>query len=349
MTAKAAQRKNKLRLLMIALIVGVVIIISLLAIFIAPNVRLHDDKKDAFLYIYDNYSFEEVVAQLDESDYMLNTGTFSLVAKLFDYDKKVRTGKYRLDEGMSNLSLVRKLRNGSQEPVQLTINNIRTRNQLVKLLTRELMADSASITSLLTNDSLIAAYGFNRDNVVSVFIPNTYEFFWDTDARELFERMNKEYHRFWNNDRITKAAAIPLTPVEVITLASIVEEESNKSTEHPIIAGLYINRLKIGMPLQADPTVRFSLNDFTIKRVLFGHLRNESPYNTYRNKGLPPGPIRLPSINVIDAVLNYTKHDYLFMSAKETLNGEHNFARNGAEHMMNARKYQKALDARGIK
>jgi UPF0755 protein len=349
MTTKAAQRKNKLRLLLIALIAGVVVIISILYIFIAPNVRLSDDKKDAFLYIYDNYSFEEVVTQLDESDYMLNTSTFSMVARLFDYDKKVRTGKYRLDEGMSNLSLVRKLRNGSQEPVQLTINNIRTRNQLVKLLTRELMADSAAITSLLTNDSLIAAYGFNRDNVVSVFIPNTYEFFWDTDARELFERMNKEYHRFWNDDRIARAAAIPLTPVEVITLASIVEEESNKSTEHPIIAGLYINRLKIGMPLQADPTVRFSLNDFTIKRVLFGHLRNESPYNTYRNKGLPPGPIRLPSINVIDAVLNYTQHDYLFMSAKETLNGEHNFARNGAEHMMNARKYQKALDARGIR
>lgn len=349
MTTKAAKRKNTLRLLMIVLILGVVAIISLLYIVVAPNVRLHDKEQDAYLYIYDNFTFEDVVEQLDTGNYMLNTGTFSLVAKLSGYDKKVRTGRYRLEEGMSNISLVRKLRNGSQDPVKLTINNIRTRDQLIKLLTRELMADAESITALLTNDSLIAAYGFNRNNVISVFIPNTYEFFWDTDATELFERMNKEYHRFWTDDRIARAAAIPLTPLEVITLASIVEEESNKSTEHPIIAGLYINRLKIGMPLQADPTVRFSLNDFTIKRVLFGHLRNESPYNTYRNKGLPPGPIRLPSINVIDAVLNYTKHDFLFMSAKETLNGEHNFARNGAEHMMNARKYQKALDARGIR
>lgn len=349
MTPKAAQRKKKLRFALIILIVGIVAFVSSVYIFIAPNIRLSNDQDEAFLYIYDNFTLEDVKKQLTDGGMMLNTGTFGMVANILNYDERVRPGRYLLKEGMSNLSLVRRLRNGSQEAVKLTINNLRTKEQLIKFLSRELMADSASLNNLLSNDSLIAGYGFNRDNIVSVFIPNTYEIFWDTDARELLDRMYKEYNRFWTNERIEKAAAIPLTPTEVITLASIVEEESNKRHEHPIIAGLYINRLKIGMPLQADPTVRFSLNDFTIKRVLFGHLRNQSPYNTYRNKGLPPGPIRMPSIHVIDAVLNYTHHDFLFMSAKETLNGEHNFARNGTEHMQNARKYQQALDARGIR
>ena len=349
MTEKANQRKKSFRFVLSALISGIVFVVSVIYIVIAPNIRLSGDQEEAYLYIYDNFTFEDVKQQLTEGKVMLNTGTFALVAKAMNYDERVRPGRYLLREGMSNLSLVRRLRNGSQEPVQLTINNIRTREQLIKLLSRELMADSASLMELFTNDSLIAAYGFNRETITSVFIPNTYELFWDTDAQELLDRMYKEYNRFWTNERLVKAASIPLTPSEVITLASIVEEESNKRSEHPVIAGLYINRLKIGMPLQADPTVRFSLNDFTIKRVLFGHLRNPSPYNTYRNKGLPPGPIRLPSINVIDAVLDYTQHDYLFMSAKETLNGEHNFARNGSEHMQNARKYQQALDARGIR
>lgn len=349
MTSKATQRKNRLRITLTILILVIVAVFSVLYITVAPNIRLSDDQKKAYLYIYDKYTFEEVMQQLADGDYMLNTGTFAMVAKAAGYDQRVRPGRYLLSNGMSNLTLLRRLRNGSQEPVKLTINNLRTRDQLIKFLSRELMADSASLEELLTNDSLIAAYGFNRHNIVSVFIPNTYELFWDTDAQELLDRMYKEYNRFWTNDRLVKAAAIPLTPAEVITLASIVEEESNKRSEHPVIAGLYINRLKLGMPLQADPTVRFSLNDFTIRRILFGHLRNPSPYNTYRNKGLPPGPIRLPSINVIDAVLNYTHHDFLFMSAKETLNGEHNFARNGSEHMQNARKYQQALDQRGIR
>jgi UPF0755 protein len=161
--------------------------------------------------------------------------------------------------------------------------------------------------------------------------------------------MKKEYDRFWNEERLAQAAQIPFTPVEVITLASIIEEETNKKHEYPVIAGLYINRIRKGMPLQACPTVRFALNDFTIKRVLFRHIAFESPYNTYQNAGLPPGPIRLPSVVCIDAVLNYQKHDYLFMSAKETLNGEHHFAVTGAEHMRNARKYQQALNKLNIR
>lgn len=340
--------KKSFRIIISLVILLIAGFMSVIYIVLAPNIRSNDGQ-NAYLYIYDTSSFDDVVKSLREDGNMLNTGTFTLLAKALNYDQKVRPGKYLLKPGMSNLSLVRNLRNGSQEAVQLIINNIRTREQLASLISGELMADSARLVNLLNNDSIMAAYGFTTDNSVAVFIPNTYEIYWNTDERELFDRMYKEYTKFWTDERKQKAAAIPMTPEQVITLASIIEEETNKRREHPIIAGLYINRIRIGMPLQACPTIRFALNDYTIKRVLFSHLKTQSPYNTYKNKGLPPGPIRLPSIFCIDAVLDYEKHDYLFMVANASLNGEHTFARTGEEHMRNAREYQKALDARGIK
>lgn len=349
MTTKALNRKIKFSFVLISLLLLLIAAISFYYILLAPNVRLQDQQKEAYLYIHDNDSFEDVVKQLTAKEFLLNTGTFATVAKALNYTEQVRPGGYKVKEGMSNLTLVRKLRNGLQDPVHVTFNNIRTKEQLAARLSDELMADSASIIELLTDNNMLAGYGLTTETAVSVFIPNTYEFFWDTDARELFERMIKEYDRFWTEERKARAASIPLTRTEVITLASIVEEESNKRHELSIIAGLYINRLKIGMPLQADPTVRFAINDFKIKRVLFGHLKAQSPYNTYVNKGLPPGPIRLPLTTSIDAVLNYAKHDFLFMSAKETFNGEHNFAKSHSEHVNNARKYRRALDARGIR
>ncbi len=348
MTTSSKRNKKGFRIIISLVILLIAGFISIFYIVLGPNIRSNDGQ-NAYLYIYDNYTFDDVLQSLRADGNMLNTGTFTLMAKAFNYDQKVRPGKYLLKEGMSNLSLVRNLRNGSQEPVKLIINNIRTRDQLASLVARELMADSAALIHLLNNDTLMAAHGFTTDNSAAVIIPNTYEFFWDTNEREFFDRMYKEYNRFWTDDRRQKAAAIPMTPTEVITLASIIEEETNKRHEHPIIAGLYINRIKIGMPLQACPTIRFALNDYTIRRVLFSHLKTQSPYNTYKNKGLPPGPIRLPSIFCIDAVLNYEKHDYLFMVANASLNGEHTFARTGEEHMRNARAYQQALDTRGIK
>lgn len=349
MTQKTRKSATLFRILISLIIIATAAVASLLYIVVAPNIRLNDDQESAYLYIYDNYTFEEVVEQLKESELMQNTGTFTVLAKVLNYDKRVRPGKYLLTEGMSNLMLLRNLRNGKQEPVKLIINNIRTKEQLAAFLSESLMPDSASIIRLLNNDSLLAEYGLNQHTAVCLFIPNTYELYWDTDTMELAARMYKEYMRFWTEERRAKAASIPLSETEVMTLASIVEEETNKRHEYPVIAGLYLNRLRIGMPLQADPTVRFAINDFTLRRILFGHLKFESPYNTYRNKGLPPGPIRLPSITCIDAVLNYEEHDFLFMVAKETLNGEHTFARNGAEHMRNARKYQQALNNRGIR
>jgi len=244
--------------------------------------------------------------------------------------------------------LIRILRSGRQTPVKLTFNNIRTKQQLAARLSTELMADSTSILKLLNDTAFLASYNLNPNTSISLFIPNTYEVFWNLNAKELFERMNKEYAKFWTDERKAKAAAIPLTPTEVTTLASIVEEETNNKHDRPMVAGLYINRMKAGMPLQADPTVKFALGDFGLKRILFGHLRTESPYNTYKHLGLPPGPIRVATENGIDAVLNYTHHKYIYMCASETLNGEHKFAATWEEHQVNAKKYRKGLDDRKI-
>jgi UPF0755 protein len=329
------------------LIAAGLITATLLFIFLAPNTRINND--DTYLYIRNDDKFAEVMDQIKVTGILKNNGSFRVASKILQYDSKVKPGRYRINDNLPNILLIKKLRSGNQDPVQLKFNNIRTKEQLAGRLSKQVMADSASIVDLLSNDAFLSDYQFNSQTAVSVFIPNTYEVFWNLDAEMLFQRMKKEYDRFWNEERLAQATQIPFTQVEVITLASIIEEETNKKHEYPVIAGLYINRIRKGMPLQACPTVRFALNDFTIKRVLFRHIAFESPYNTYQNAGLPPGPIRLPSVVCIDAVLNYQKHDYLFMSAKETLNGEHHFAVTGAEHMRNARKYQQALNKLNIR
>lgn len=333
-------------LLAVALTTGLFFIFAIYAILF-PNTSIQDE--DTYLYISDDDQFEDVLEQIKDKSLLINDFTFKVLAKQIKYDQKIRPGRYKITPGMSNFILLHKLRGGKQDPVKLVINNIRTKEQLAGRLSSMIMADSLSIINALNDSVFLKQYDLNPYNAVIFFIPNTYEVFWDTDTKELFDRMKKEFNAFWNEDRLTKAAAIPMTQTEVMTLASIVEEETNKKKEHPIIAGLYINRLKINMPLQACPTIRFALNDYTINRVLIRHLQVKSPYNTYKNKGLPPGPIRLPSPTTIDAVLNYEKHDYLFMTAKETLNGEHNFAVTYAEHSINAKKYQQELNRLGIK
>ena len=317
-------------------------------ILFAPNILLRSNEK-AFLCIPDSSSFNDVTKILDKDARVLNMSSFRQVAKLLSYGNKIHSGRYALKSGMNNFQLIRILRSGRQTPVKLTFNNIRTKEQLAARLGSELMADSTSILKLLNDTSFLSSYNLGPNTAISIFIPNTYEVFWNLDAKELFERMNKEYKKFWTDERKAKAAAIPLTPTEVTTLASIVEEETNNKHDRPMVAGLYINRLKAGMPLQADPTVKFALNNFGLKRIVFVHLRAESPYNTYKHAGLPPGPIRVATENGIDAVLNYTHHNYMYMCASETLNGEHKFAVTWAEHMVNAKKYRQELDARKIK
>ncbi len=306
------------------------------------------DSKVSYLYIKEKSSFEDVVKNLENSTKSSNSSTFSQASALLRYGSKIRAGKYEIKNGMNNFQLVRILRSGKQTPVKLSFNNIRTKEQLAGRIAEQLMADSISILQLLNDSAYLSAINLNPYTSITLFIPNTYEMYWNTDAKELFERMNKEYTKFWTPERKAKADSIPLTLAEVSTLASIVEEETNNKKDRPMVAGLYINRLKAEMPLQADPTVKFAVGDFTIKRILFGHLRTQSPYNTYKNTGLPPGPIRVATEAGIDAVLNYSKHNYIYMCASETLNGEHKFAADWDEHSRNAKKYQEELNKRKI-
>ena len=335
------------KVLILLLSVTALLVLSFGFVFLMPNFSPKEGKT-TYLLLPDNTAYSEVVDQLEEKTDIFSTLSFNLAAKMLKFSE-VKSGRYKISSGMNNFKLIRALKNGIQTPVQLRINNIRTKEQLAGKLAAQLMTDSVKFLSLLNDTAFLSGINLNPSNSISVFLPNTYEIFWNTNEKKLFERMNREYEKFWTDTRKQLAAAIPLTPGEVITLASIVDEETNSKNEKSIVAGLYINRLKKRMPLQADPTIKFAMGDFTIKRVLYVHLQTDSPYNTYKYAGLPPGPIRIPNLETIDAVLNYYKSNYLYMCAKETLNGEHNFAANWAEHQQNAAKYQKALNERGIK
>lgn len=281
---------------------------------------------------------------LKDEDLISDLNSFNWVAQKKNYTTSVKPGAYKIEKDWSNNDLINRLRAGIQTPVKVTFNNIRFRENLAGRLAHCLEADSAAFLALLNNDSLANRYGLTSENFTSIFIPNTYEFFWTTSPQKFIERMKKEYDIFWNESRKNKAAALSLTQTEVVTLASIVQEESNKNDEKPRISGVYINRLNRGWLLQADPTIKFAMRDFSIKRILTEYLKIDSPYNTYKYAGLPPGPINFPDIASIDAVLNAEKSDYLYFCAKEDFSGYHNFAKTLNEHNLNAAKYQRALN-----
>jgi UPF0755 protein len=274
---------------------------------------------------------------------------FRTIARHTNYDDDIRTGRYRIEPGDGAVSVYRRLSGGRQEAVNLTVPEARTMTRLAALLSKKLMLDSTAIAQALTDSIFCAKYKADTATISCLFIPNTYNIYWDTTLDDLMERMQKEHDAFWTAERRQKADAMGLTPNEVQTLASIVDEETNDTEEKHIIAGLYLNRLAKDMPLQACPTIKFAWKRFDLKRLYDSLLSIDSPYNTYRNKGLPPGPIKVASIKGIDAVLNYTKTDYLFMCAKDDFSGHHAFAATGEEHMANARRYQQALNERGIK
>ena len=261
----------------------------------------------------------------------------------------VKTGRYAIKPTDNMRYLHRRLSMGYQTPVKLTVGSVRTLDRIARNTARQLMLDSCEIANILNDTAYISKLGFTPETLPALFIPNTYEVYWNMSAEDFMQRMLKEHKAFWNEKRLKQAEAIGLTPIEVATLASIVEEETANQAEKPMVAGLYINRLKKGMLLQADPTVKFSLQEFGLKRILFKHLEVNSPYNTYKYAGLPPGPIRIPSYQGLESVLNYTKHNYLYMCAKEDFSGTHNFAINSAQHAANARRYQQALNRRGIR
>lgn len=276
---------------------------------------------------------------------------FSCLASCTGYFDNIRPGRYDIGSGVSTLDAFRNLRNGHQEPVRLTIPLVRTLDDLTDFLGNELEPSADDFRTALCSDSTLVHLGLTPETAISLFLPNTYEVYWSTTPEEFIERMQKESDAFWTSERQSLLATISpdFSRADAVTLASIVEQETQYAPERPEVAGMYINRLHDNMPLQADPTVKFAVGDFTIRRVTGEHLKVESPYNTYRNRGLPPGPICIPSVSSIDAVLHYGHHNYLYMCAKEDFSGSHNFAATYSEHQANAAKYRKALDARGIK
>jgi UPF0755 protein len=310
--------------------------------FFEPNV-ITGSSPYAYLYIHTGMDFAGVKSTLKEGHFLKNPETFGQVAVTKKYDVKVKPGRYRLTDGMNNNELVNLLRSGKQEPVRVTFQNIRTPEELARKISGQIEADSLSIIRRLHDPEYLRTFGTEPVSVFTLFIPNTYEFFWNTSADQFVDRMYRERQKFWNNDRMTKMGEEGLDIAGVVTLASIIEKETSRNSEKAIIAGVYINRLRKGWPLQADPTLIFAWNDYTIRRVLNRHKEIDSPYNTYKYTGLPPGPICLPSVSSIDAVLDYRKHMYMYFCAKEDLSGYHNFSVTLAEHNRNADRYQAAL------
>ena len=337
--------------MLVFLIAGSVLGISLTfyfyQVFFSANTLVESDQP-YLLKIPSNSVYKNVVDQLYEERVINDAVSFGFVAKILGYQEAVKPGLYQIDPKMSNLQLVRMLRSGQQTPVRVTFNTIRTKEDLAEKISANLEVSKEQFLELLQDSVYIRKFGFEEETIMSVFIPNTYEFWWDTSAEELFERMHKEYQIFWTDARKQKAQDLGLSQQEVSTLASIVQAESQKSDERPKIAGVYLNRLRIGMPLQADPTLVFAAGDFSIKRLTAKQMAIDSPYNTYKYAGLPPGPINLPDINSLDAVLNYEKHSYLYFCAKEDFSGYHSFAVGYDEHLNNARRYQRALNAANI-
>lgn len=312
-----------------------------------PNIWL-DGKTEMAINIKSGATWEEVKQMLYKNGAIIHRESFEQLASIMKYPKLIKPGHYLVTEKMNNRELLTKLRAGKQDPVKLIFNNIRTKQELAGHISQQIEADSVSILSKLEDNNYLKQFGFTSADIMSMFIPNTYEVYWNISAEKFMERMHKEYKAFWNTARLKKLENIRLTQLQAYTLASIVEKESNQNDEKPDIAGVYINRLRDGWLLQADPTLVYALGDFSIKRVLNVYKTIDSPYNTYKYFGLPPGPICLPSIASIDAVLNFRQHKYMYFCAREDFSGYHNFAVTLNEHMLNAEKYQRALDQKGI-
>ncbi len=312
-----------------------------------PNVNLNTDKP-AYIYIPTGAGYKDVINILYTNNLIVNRSSFEWVAEKKNYANNVKPGKYKISPNLSNNALINLLRSGRQESVKLVFNKIRTKERFAGIIAKQIEVDSASLIKKLYDKKYLKKYNKSVETAMALFIPNTYEFYWNTGIEGFMERMFVEYERFWTNKRLKKAKNLNMLPDEVITLASIVEEETIKNDEKPLVAGVYINRIKKRMRLQADPTVRFAVGDFEIKRILNKHLGVDSPYNTYKYAGLPPGPICIPSISSIDAVLNYKKHSYLYFCAKDDFSGYHAFAKTLRQHNQNAEKYRKALNRNRI-
>jgi UPF0755 protein len=340
------------KLFIILLISLVVLIISSLVFtayrFICSN-NVQDHPSGSWeLLIPTGSTFDDIERILSDMGVIRNSVSFGLIAKHMKYDKYVKPGRFIILNESSNYSMIKKLRSGKQDPVKIVLNNISGIVELTEKVAERLECSSVDLMKFLKSDTFLEANYLNHQNVLTFFIANTYEFYWNTSAEGFTKRMLKENKIFWNEKRMEQAGKSGLSTTEVIILASIVQKESNKVNEYPDIAGVYLNRLKRNWPLQADPTVKYALGQPGLKRILKAHTEFESPYNTYKYTGLPPGPVCLPEIYAIDAVLNARQHEYMFFCAKDDFSGYHAFAKTLGEHNENARRYHRALNERKI-
>jgi UPF0755 protein len=329
--------------LLILIGVALVVAFRLYNALFGSNVWLNDGK-EAYVCIPTGADFEKVKAVFYSHGLIVDRTSFEWLAGRKQLVKNFKPGRYKIVQGMSNLSIIRMIGSGRQEPVKLIFNNMRTKDQFAGRIAQQIEADSVELLNKLNDSAYLTKFGLNPQTAVCLFIPNTYEFYWNTSADAFIDKMYKEFNVFWNEKRKAKAQSIGLSIPQVVTLASIVEQETNKNTEKSRIAGVYMNRIKGNWPLQADPTLKFALGDFSIRRILNVHKEIESPYNTYKYAGLPPGPICIPSIASIDATLNYEKHNYFFFCADSDMSGSHVFTANYEQQMLNAEKYRNALN-----
>lgn len=307
--------------------------------------------QEQLICIRHNANADTVKALINDNASIPKRVAFNTLAALTGYYDNIRPGRYDIGNGASTLDVFRALRNGSETPMRITIPLVRTIDDLTEFLGKEMEPPAADFHNAIMDPAFLREMDLTPQNVISLFIPNTYEVYWSTSAKDFMKRMKREYDAFWTEERescLKSGCGYHCTKTNVITLASIVEQETQYAPERPDVAGMYINRLNTYMPLQADPTIKFALGDFSIRRITAEHLKVESPYNTYLMQGLPPGPICIPSVSSIDAVLHYTHHKYYYMCAKEDFSGSHNFAETYSEHLANAARYREALDKRNI-
>ena len=329
------------------LIYGILLIVLVVGGYAAwqifgPTVSAPESK---YFYIKTGTAYSDVRQSLIDEKIIGNTTFFDLVSKKLKYPRLVKAGRYQVKNGSSIFSLLRMLRSGAQAPVNLVINKLRLKEDLAQKIAANFECDSASVMEVLTDAETLRKFNVNNNTLMTIVIPNTYSMLWNSPAKKIIDKLYSEQEKFWNAERLAKAKAMNFTPAQVYSMASIVEEETNKEEDKGKIASVYMNRMNTGMRLQADPTVKFAMKDFGLKRILFKHLTYDSPFNTYVNAGLPPGPICTPSVKTIDAVLNAPQTNYIYFVAKPDFNGYSNFASTYAEHMVFAKAYQQALDS----
>ncbi|HEX8356261.1 MAG TPA: endolytic transglycosylase MltG [Segetibacter sp.] len=331
--------------IIVFLIVIALILLAVAAwLVVGSGTAFNENRK--YLFVNTGKANEETVMKyIEEKDLLKHPQLFKKIAGQMKVWQRLKPGRYEIKKGESLLTIARMLRNNRQSPVNLVINKLRTKEDLAGVIGKNFEADSTDIISFINNSDSLATLDVNDNTLMTLVIPNTYTLFWNTTPGKLFKRLESEKDEFWKkNNRLGKAQNLGFTPLQIYTIASIVEEETNKNDEKGNVASVYINRYRTGMPLGADPTIKFALKDFALKRIYNKHLEVQSPFNTYRNTGLPPGPICTPSPKTIDAVLSAPKTDYLYFVARKDFSGYHTFSTSYTQHLQNAKEYQKALD-----